>query len=1017
MRGLIFAFRLILAAAIVAANSAAMLYLARLWTAEQFVQQQLAARGINCRLQITRFDHLGLDAKNIILSSGLRADRMSVAWTSAGLGQKQLGPIIISGANISFAQGETSWQIGGIDLRDLWPKSSQKSAWQLQHVALQSIKVQVRSDGELVTAILDLDRDQQGAVRFSLKDIEGQASLGGSTLAIQQGTIDGQLVDSDFQISATGKMRAKRPNKIPVSWQADQWTFSGTFDNKTKRATSQIEFDLLTSDLSHQKAKGQTLSAQGHADLDFNRSGPNRRLEVGGTTQVKFGSIDLTGAEPLQVLSQFSLAEDLQDFSSQFETILTTALGDLDLELSTEFKMSEGKWNFSNHKTDAPWLQLNAPNLEGHLQSTQVSWDPSSLSFTMDSSGQLNFENFSSATFSELAIHGKLGEPLALHGSIHQLNTQAKTPHRRFNLSANQVLFSKPEQNLRLGADVQLRWDGLLAGLTIKGGEFSGRLSSTFRPGLTQVSLRDKTANLHIDQLNVGAWVGQDFSVSLLASQKPALLMEPEQLDLSFGVRTANGRVIKQGLSDFAVAIVGQAGQAELTFQRSGPAAATLSTDLITMGLSGEDHKKIALGHSTIVAGRKQGAWTGSGSITQAQLHSDKLPVEVSSARPDFSFELRDTGLVVEANGLDVNLLPKSEFPNLPPTVLHLDTRLADGGITGTGRTRLGDGNADLGAIEFTHDLASGGGEFTANNTDLFFSPPGLQPKDLVPTLTGLVANVQGATAYHFTGAWDRTGLTRTGGDLDLLGLDFDLLLGRIEAVTGQIQFSSLLPLRTAATAQINIGIFDPGVALENGQIDFNLEQDGFISISKAKWPFADGEMQVKPMDWEIGGMDQMAELVLRDIDLLELSGIVGFKDLSAEGKMSGRIPLRIAENTIFVEQAKLSAVPPGVLRYTGSVGENAGQAAPQAQMAFDVLKNLHFEQLELTLDGDVAGRMNAGLVIEGSNPDVVYGVPFLLRVNTSAEFARLARQATEGLRIANTIGEAMEQQVETPIE
>ncbi|PHR60062.1 MAG: hypothetical protein COA47_08425 [Robiginitomaculum sp.] len=1020
MRGLIFAFRLILAAAIVAANSAAMLYLARLWTAEQFVQQQMAARGIDCRLQITRFDHLGLDAQNIILSSGLRADHMSVAWTSAGLGQKQLGPIVISGASIAFTQSKIGWQIGGIDLRDLLPDESQQSTWKVQHIAVQSAKVQLRSEGERVTAILDLDRTQQGAISFNLRDITGQAALGGSVLAIKQGAIDGQLTGADFQIVAAGKLRAKQTDKAPVSWQADQLKFSGSFDNSTNRITTQIDFDLLATDLSHQKATGQSLIAQGQVDLGFNRSGPNRRLKISGTTHVKLDGVDLTASEPLQVLSQFSLAKDLQGFSNQLETVLKPALNDLDLELQTHFTMSGGRWQFSNKPVEDIWLQVKAPNLDGQLQSTQMSWEPGTSTFTMESSGQLNLENFSSTQFSELALHGKLGKlgkPLVLHGSVTNLTTQAKTTLRRFNLSASQVLFSKPEQNLRLSADVKVRWDGQLAGLQIRNGDFRGRLSSTFRPGLTQVSLRDKTANVHIDQLKVGAWIGQDFSVFLLASQKPVFLMDTEQLELSFGVRTARGRVIKQGLSDFSVSIFGQIGQAELHFRKAGPAGATLTTDLITMELSGEDHKKITLDHSKIVAKRKQGAWTGSGMIAQAQLHSDRLPVEVSSAQPGFSFELRDTGLVVMAKHLNVDLFPKPEFPNLPPVMMHLNTHLADGGIIGTGRTRLSKENTDLGTIDFTHDLASGSGEFTANNTDLFFSPSDLQPKNLIPTLTGLVANVQGSTAYHFTGAWDRTGLTRTGGDLDLLGLDFDMLLGRIEAVTGQIQFSSLVPLRTRAPANIKIGIFDPGIVLENGQIDFDLKQDGFISIQQASWPFAGGEMQVIPMDWEIGGMDQMAELVLRDIDLLELTGLVGFKDLSAEGKMSGRIPLRITENTIFVEQAKLSAVPPGVLRYTGSVGDDAGQAAPQAQMAFDLLKNLHFEQLELTLDGDVAGRMDAGLVIEGSNPDVIYGVPFLLRVNTSAEFARLARQATEGLRIANTIGKAMEQQLDNSAE
>jgi hypothetical protein len=128
---------------------------------------------------------------------------------------------------------------------------------------------------------------------------------------------------------------------------------------------------------------------------------------------------------------------------------------------------------------------------------------------------------------------------------------------------------------------------------------------------------------------------------------------------------------------------------------------------------------------------------------------------------------------------------------------------------------------------------------------------------------------------------------------------------------------------------------------------------------------------------------------------------------------VSGRAPLIIENGNIAIDHAVLTGDEDGYVSYSGQAAEAAAQSNEQANLAFRALENLRYRVLELSLNGPLTGEMEAGLNIEGFNPDVLNGYPFRFDIDLSADLLRLLRDTTQGFRVRQQIEESLRREAD----
>lgn len=992
--------RILLGLVVLVANGFLFMWLGRLQLASMALQNALAQRGIPVRAQVTELDDTHIHVARLDFPGKSSLVGLDVGYALSGLRKHQLGNITLAGGRVFVQQNDKGWLLDGLDLTPFLPGADNSSAWNTGQVDLQELHFTLRNAQGVISGRSHIQSTQDDAWRIRISNAGGEFTTPDEMVGFSDTTLDMQVRAKAIAANLAGAVKLTR-KQSGVGWQVDDSRLhvrADLLDNGGKWQ-GPIRMDMQLSGIAHPAVGARTMRIDGHGDIAVAGSAITN---FDGAVTIQGNGVDLSR---YGLVRQAKFLPDLDELLKPVLQRLDKTQKDLQVSAFSSVQYDSGQFATGDAATQITMVG-EGTRLQAHLPTAR--FDTRKKTFVAQGNLDLRMPALGYAHIKRFQASGDSSE---LDFRTENAEAHVENAGRKLDIASSSGRMIRRPTRLYWSGAARIGWDGAFLQSRISDAVMQGRFGLDLQPGETRLSLLHGPLSVTADNVVYGDWRTSNAIMDIIpVEQKPVLTMRNQNTQVRAGIQDFTGKISKAELSDFTVDANATNARALLEFPAGKPAQATLSLEKLDLDLSGEQKPQIALRGSEIHAQHDLGKWQGQADLRSAHLQARDLPVIVNSEHPVLPFILDADGLQVSADSVTAALVPLSAFADMmPETRVRTNIRMGDGKVHGTGKTYLPGSMMELGKLEFDHDLASGTGTFELKNPSLTFRPSGLQPRQLLPSLAGLVANVAGRVNYRFHGAWSPKGLQETGGEMATEGMDFDLLLGRVEGVSGTMQFSSLLPLRTAAPAKIHVAVVDPGVELNDGKVVLAFNRDGEIDIERAHWPFADGEFYLQPMHWIIGGTDQKALLKVQNVDLLQLSGLLGLQSMSAKGRLSGDIPLHMSGNSLFVEQARLAAAPPGVLQYTGSVGNNASQAAPQAKLAFDVLKDLHYDVLELSLDGDVAGRMQAKLTLQGHNPDVLDGAPFLLRINTSAEFARLLRQATEGGRIAQTISTTLE--------
>jgi hypothetical protein len=244
-------------------------------------------------------------------------------------------------------------------------------------------------------------------------------------------------------------------------------------------------------------------------------------------------------------------------------------------------------------------------------------------------------------------------------------------------------------------------------------------------------------------------------------------------------------------------------------------------------------------------------------------------------------------------------------------------------------------------------------------------------------------------------------------GVVALRGVSLETEYATLRGLSGLVSVTDLDPLTTPPGQTLWMSHVDAALPLANGTLVFSISGDEAIEVERSEWALAGGRLLASgrlPLGVEerrvtLGAEGLLVERVLAALD---------FEGLSGTGSLSGTIPVRQQGATLFVEEGRLQGTQPGVIRYKGSTAE-AALRQPQLATVLGALENLEYDELGLTLSGDLADRMDVKLHIRGRNPNFQRGRPVVVNVNVDAPVGSLLRAGT----VATSVPDEIEGQVQ----
>ncbi len=471
---------------------------------------------------------------------------------------------------------------------------------------------------------------------------------------------------------------------------------------------------------------------------------------------------------------------------------------------------------------------------------------------------------------------------------------------------------------------------------------------------------------------------------------------------------------------------------------RTGDFTLALEADAPRLSIAMADERTLDVMLRRLTAdARIADSWSVAGSFDAGTLTDPALPGSVSAIVGTWTAEPEDGKPIIRVHAgealLTANRPDSDEDRPLfnPLRITEANALLQNGEISATGSIQLDDRGRQLARFTARHNIDEGAGVATVNADRIEFGPE-LQPYEITEQARGLVEGVRGPISVGADIRWNGQDLLGTGiVRLDGVSLS-TATIPIVNDVRGEIRFGDLWTLTTPPGQRVTVGELNPGISVTNGRVAFQLLSEQRVSIESAEFDFASGTLAMRPTTISLGADETRFELTLRDVDAAALLRTLSVPDMTATGRLEGSFPLLLTRRSAFVEGGVIRAQGEGgLLSYTGQAGDSATGVS---RIAFDALRSFQYDNLSLTLDGDLNGDVVSSIEFSGHNsgrpvdlgpiapiPGVgritVRGVPFDFNVRVTAPFRRLAQTAATITDPSVLINQSREQEAQEPVD
>lgn len=380
--------------------------------------------------------------------------------------------------------------------------------------------------------------------------------------------------------------------------------------------------------------------------------------------------------------------------------------------------------------------------------------------------------------------------------------------------------------------------------------------------------------------------------------------------------------------------------------------------------------------------------------IARVDLHIEELAGAV---------RLRGLALKREAPGggwsvhLD-RLLLDGAPPALAPLALEGSLRPTADGLLAQGALRFSAGGAEI-AFEAFRSAEDGTWSLYLEG-EVSFQPGRLAPRHLSPRYGGILSETEGRIGFtaHLQRGADSTEVA----ELVLEDLTFTAFGVRFRGLRGALLFDRLFPPRTLPGQRLELAEIDFGLPLRDLQLLFALEPGAELALQRAGAELLGARLRVAPSRLALLRPEGRVKVRLSGLELPRLVRALDMPGLVLEGVVDGELLLAVRPSgALEILASTLTARGPGILRYRPPAG--AAAVSEHLRLLYRALENFHYARMEAKLSGPLAGELRLLVHLEGANPDLYGGQPFVLNLSFEGPFGRMLRY---GLRSYELPGE-----------
>ncbi|HBC09488.1 MAG TPA: hypothetical protein DC046_18165 [Rhodospirillaceae bacterium] len=278
-------------------------------------------------------------------------------------------------------------------------------------------------------------------------------------------------------------------------------------------------------------------------------------------------------------------------------------------------------------------------------------------------------------------------------------------------------------------------------------------------------------------------------------------------------------------------------------------------------------------------------------------------------------------------------------------------------------------------------------------------------PALLPPAAKGAVAGVSNLVAEFSLPPGDPAAgagiVAVTGGNLQL---------GPAQAtgISGRVTLDRLWPPMTPPGQEVLVERVVAALPAADGRLRFQILGPSSLKVERAELTGIGGRIWAEDMAIRDGVLPERVILHVDGLGLADLAAQMNILGLKAEGKLSGRIPVELRQGgEVAIRAGLLKAQGKGLLAFVPPTRAPAGPAgeAGRMDMVLDILEDLRFDGMTLTLDGDAQKDVHMQVHIQGRNPKIQEGRPVDLTVNLTGNIGQAIQAELRNFDIKGLVG------------
>ncbi len=285
----------------------------------------------------------------------------------------------------------------------------------------------------------------------------------------------------------------------------------------------------------------------------------------------------------------------------------------------------------------------------------------------------------------------------------------------------------------------------------------------------------------------------------------------------------------------------------------------------------------------------------------------------------------------------------------------------------------------------------------------LQFSPDGLQPSDISPALADL-EEVEGRLTGDATLHWPIDGAP-SAATVRTAGLSFRTQGVGVKGLVLDLELDSLMPIASKPDQRLRIGEIDAGAPITEIDLSFSLNQqpDPGVDLSGGSFRLGGAAWRIEPTRLDPAAAENAIALATETLDLATFFSLIEVEGLSGSGILVGRIPIRVGEAGVVIDNGKLEAQAPGRLSIRSQALVSALSGGGETvELAIRALEDFRYERLSVTVNKTLANDAQVLLSILGQNPAVLDGQPFQFNINLESNLTSVLEAVRQGFSLSD---------------